>query len=379
MDSNDMKNMLEPFKDGITGIQKSVSEQRQTQDKIISDFDEAQKAFKEWQATKDERDEKNQKALNDLLEKQNKIQLPGSANLGFSGQLKNALSENFEGIKQVRKGHGHAFELKAIMTEATHLTGGGVRSYLDPSIKPGTRGYNFRDLCDVVTTQTGLISLPRETGSTGSISRVGENVGKPQLDYTFTMVPYTADYIAGYVRISKQMLQDLPFLQSWLPRMLIRDFYKAENTQFYGDISAVATGNSTTSATVYAEKLIDWIANLGGAGFMPNGIVNTYALWASLLKTTSGAGGTYSIPGGTVIGTDGAVRVVGVPIYPTSWIATGKTIVGDWTYATIAVADPLKVEFFEQDQDNVIKNLITVRVEAREVLVVENTDAFIHA
>jgi len=71
--------------------------------------------------------------------------------------------------------------------------------------------------------------------------------------------------------------------------------------------------------------------------------------------------------------------IAGIPVRPANWVATGKTLVGDWTQATIAVADTLKVEFFEQDQDNVIKNMITVRVEAREVLVVEQPSAFIFA
>jgi len=381
MEPNELKKDLQSIHDGIVNMQKSAEELKAEQDKIHEQYEATQKAYKEWQATKDERDEKNQKALDELIKKANSVPLNGGPNDdSFESKFKNALAENHDKIRSIRKGVSHAFEIKATMLESTHLTGtGAVRSYLAPVQKPGSAGYNFRDLARIVNTATGWITIPRETAKTGSISRVPENTAKPNVDYTVSMTDYKADYIAGYVRISKQMLQDLPFLQSWLPQLLIRDFYIAENTQFYGDLAAVATGSSTTSATVYAEKLIDWMANLGAAGFVPNGDVTTYANWASLLKTTSGAGNAYSLPGGVTIGADGAVRIVGVPVYPTSWIATGKTIVGDWDRATIAVADPLKVEFFEQDQDNVIKNLITVRVEAREVLVIENTDAFIVA
>jgi HK97 family phage major capsid protein len=378
MDTQNIDPELQPIYDGVKNIQKSAAELKAEQEKIEVDFENSQKAYKEWQATKDERDEKNQKALDELIKKANAVPLNGGSDASFESQLKIALAENHETIKKVRKGFAHDFQIKATMLESTNLTGtGAVRSYLAPVQKPGTAGYNFRDLARIVNTATGWITIPRETSKTGSISKTFEGNAKPNVDYTISMTDYKAEYIAGYVRISKQMLQDLPFLQSWLPQLLIRDFYIAENTQFYGDLTAVATGSNTTSATVYAEKLIDWMANLGAAGFVPNGDVTTYANWASLLKTTSGAGNAYSLPGGVTIGADGAVRIVGVPVFPTSWIATGKTIVGDWNRATIAVADPLKVEFFEQDQDNVIKNLITVRVEAREVLVIENTDAFI--
>jgi HK97 family phage major capsid protein len=379
MNLDELKKALGPLDEGLEEIKKSASEQRQTTEQIKADFDAADKAYKDWKQTKDDRDNANQKALDELIKKNGSSFVPEGTRQSFGWQLKEALTNNFESIKGVRKGHGHAFELKAIMTEATHLTGGGVRSYLEPSIKPGQAGFNFRDLCDVVTTQTGLISLPRETASTGSISRVGENVTKPNLDYTFTMTNYTADYIAGYVRISKQMLQDLPFLQSWLPRMLIRDFYKAENNQFYLDLDAVDTGVAGAAGANYAEFVINTIASLGGAGYMPNGVVGTYAKWAELMLVKGGAGSGYGAPGVIVTDPQGASRIAGIPYYPTAWVPAGKTIVGDWTYATIAVCDPLKVEFFEQDQDNVIKNLITVRVEAREVLVVEQTDAFVVA
>jgi HK97 family phage major capsid protein len=193
------------------------------------------------------------------------------------------------------------------------------------------------------------------------------------------MVNYTADYIAGFAKISKQMMQDLPFLQTWLPRMLIRDFTTAENGQFYTDLTTAATGSTTTSASIYAEKLIDWIATLGSSGYVVNAIVGTFAEWASLMKTISSSGTSYSVPGGMVIDASGAARIAGIPFYPCAWVATGKTVVGDWSRATIAVADPLKVEFFEQDDVNVQKNLVTVRVEAREVLVIEQPAAFIYA
>jgi hypothetical protein len=139
----------------------------------------------------------------------------------------------------------------------------------------------------------------------------------------------------------------------------------------------VASGSTTTAATVYAEKLIDYVANLGAGNFAANGIVITFAEWATLLKTTAGTG--YGVPGGITISPNGTVMIAGIPVRPANWVATGKTLVGDWTQAAIAVADTLKVEFFEQDQDNVIKNMVTVRVEARECLVIEQPSAFVFA
>jgi HK97 family phage major capsid protein len=335
--------------------------------------------WEDWREEKDKRDDLNQKALDALIKKAQAVPM-GEYDNSFGSQLKIALAENHNAIRTIRKGNSHGFEVKAAtMTEGTHLTGtGAVRSYLEPAIKP-TTGYNFRDIASIVNTSTGLITLPREISSSGSISKTPENTNKPQLDYTFAMVDFKADYIPGYARISKQMLQDLPYLQTWLPRMLIRDFYKAENNQFYLDLASVATGVAGAAGSNYGEFLINSLASLGTAGFVPNAILGTYAKWAELLLIKGSAGSGYGAPGVIVTDPNGTIRIAGIPYYPVPWLPTNKTVIGDFTQLAIAVADPLKVEFFEQDQDNVIKNLITVRVEAREVLVVELTDAFIVA
>src|SRR3954465_8921296 len=197
---SDIKEALEP-------IQKSIERSESRQLKIIADHEESQKTLKEWQATKDDRDEKNQKALDELIKKANAVPLNGGSDASFESQLKIALAENHETIKKVRKGFAHDFQIKATMLESTNLTGtGAVRSYLAPVQKPGTAGYNFRDLARIVNTATGWITIPRETSKTGSISKTFEGNAKPNVDYTISMTDYKAEYIAGYVRISKQML-----------------------------------------------------------------------------------------------------------------------------------------------------------------------------
>jgi HK97 family phage major capsid protein len=371
---------LQPIYDGIKDMQEQQEAVKTAQEQINKEFEESKTAFEQWRADKDDRDKKNQQAIDELLRRSNGRYVPDELKNCFDVQLKLKLSEQFEAIKGVRIGHGHSFDFKADMNTTNSITGSLARQQLAPSILPN-QIFNFRDLVDIINTSTGLIVLPRETTPTGSASRVPETAtatSKPQIEPKFTMVNYTADYIAGYTRVSKQMLQDLQFLQSYLPRILLREFYKAENTQFYTDLTAVASGSTTTSATIYAEKLIDYIANLGVGNFAANAIVGTFAEWASLMKTISASGTSYSLPGGMTISPNGTTAIAGIPFRPANWVATGKTITGDWTQAMIAVADSVKVEFFEQDQDNVIKNLITVRVEAREVLVIEQPGAFVY-
>ena len=297
----------------------------------------------------------------------------------FSSAFGELIAKNFDSIREVSLGNKVKLNLKAVgtMTVSNNLTGDAVRTYQPGVAMVPNRKINFRDLIPAVASATGIYTLYRETGAEGSIS-VQSTPGdaKTQIDYDLTAVTYTARYIAGFARIDKSMLQDLPFLQSALPQMLLRDFYKAEDAKFYADLSGTCTGSTTTSATVDAEQIIDYIANLESNDFSVNGIVVNPKQWARLVTTKPA---DYSVPGGFTIDANGNIAIAGIPVYKSSFIADDKVLVGDWNMAKRVVVDDLKVEFFEQDSDNVQKNLVTCRIEAREVLAIDRLDAFVFA
>jgi HK97 family phage major capsid protein len=297
----------------------------------------------------------------------------------FGTAFAEAVKENFDSIRKVNKATRHELELKTVgdMTAAANLTGSSVATYSpNQGILPAQK-VNFRNLVPSIQSETGTWKLYRESGTEGSISlQSTPGVAKTQIDYDFTEATYTADFMAGFARISRQMLQDLPFLQSALPQMLLRDFYKAENAAFYQALSSVATGVTTTSGANAVEKIIDYIARLLDANFAPSAITVNSLLWGSILKTKPS---DYSIPGGVTIDQAGNIRILGLPLIPASWMPANKVLVGEWDLAKRVEASGLSVQFFEQDGTNVTKNQITVRVECREVLAVERLDAFTFA
>ena len=179
-----------------------------------------------------------------------------------------------------------------------------------------------------------------------------------------------------FVRVAKQMLQDLPFLQSFIANELIEDYRRTESDQFIQQLEGSATGSASTGASVYAEKIVDWIGNLLANDYEPTAIVTTAANWVSLLKTKPN---DYSIPGGVAIDDRGNITVCGVPVLVSNNITTGKTLIGDFTKAAIIQAEGLSVNFYEQDSDNVQRNLVTAKVEARVALAVLRPDAFVYA
>ncbi|WP_395045939.1 phage major capsid protein [Flavobacterium sp.] len=292
----------------------------------------------------------------------------------YDAVMQNALKDNFDSVSKVTKGKSTSLEIKAVgnMTIATNLTGSAVATVQDGvSIVPSQK-INFTDLVPTVNSATGIYVIYRETGAEGSISTQTEGASKSQQDYDLTAVTFNAAYLSGFTRYSKQMAQDLPFLQSFLPMALRRDYFKAENLQFYTALAAAATA-STTAKTVDVEQLVDDMGSLEAIDYDVTGIVLNPKDWANIAITKPN---DYSLPG-IVTFVNGKLAINGVPVYKASWVPVDKYLMGDWAYAKKIAVDGLAVEFFEQDADNVTKNLITARIEQRVVLGIDRPNAFI--
>ena len=287
----------------------------------------------------------------------------------IKSEIGSAIEKGWNDIKTAARGNGKGFsyemDLKAVgvMTIGNNLTGSVYTSYVD---NPFLRSYvnpHLRSVFNIIPVSTGSVSFPRGNSPVGegSFGKQTEGNGKPQVDYDVTVVNTALSFIAGYAKVSRQMIDDLPFLQAYLQSSLIEDFQKAEDTYYLNAIASSATAGSSSGANT-AEKFIDYVAQLGALNWTPNLSLTTHAGWASLLKTKPA---DYSVPGGVVIDNNGNVRIVGVPVIPHSLVTSGKIYVMDTSKFAIAQQSGLAVRSTEFDQDDFIKNLITFRCEAR--------------
>jgi len=326
--------------------------------------------------------DKNQQVIDKFVADGSKKKLTEKKTFGdvFTEEIGNAFESKQAEFEAFRKDRNAKLiiELKTVgnMLLSSNLSGDGVASYNQRQGLVPSQKVNFRDLIPVTQSPTGLYVTYRETGTEGSISAQTEGSGKTQIDYDLTEVKVVSDYIAGYARFSKQMMYQLPFLQGTLQRMLLRDFYKAENAAFFTAVSGGATGSTTMSATVDAEQLIELIANQMKANFNASYILVNPSEWARLLATKPS---DYSIPGGTVIDANGNIRIAGVPVIAVPWVTDDKALIIDNEYIERVETESLRVEFSYEDADNFTKNLVTARVECFEDINLLRTDAHIYA
>ena len=287
----------------------------------------------------------------------------------IKNEIGNAIEKGWNDIKSAARGNGKGFnfelDTKAVgtMTLGVNLTGNSYVSYVDNSYMRSFVNPHLRSVFNIIPVSTGSVSFPR--GNTpvgeGSFGKQTEGSDKSQVDYDVTVVNTALSFIAGYAKVSRQMIDDLPFLQAYLSQSLIEDFQKAEDTYYLNAIASSATAGSSSGANT-AEKFIDYVAQLGALNWTPNLSLITHAGWANLLKTKPS---DYSLPGGMVIDNNGNVRIVGVPVIPHSLVTASKIYVMDTSKFAIAQQSGLAVRSTEFDQDDFIKNLITFRAEAR--------------
>ena len=320
---------------------------------------------------------KKGETLGELSEKVNKVLAEGNrlkSNIEDSArrdmsrqdlmieQLKGIISENFDKIKSETP-----FQSKdaGVMTLGNNLTGTSQVSYVPNSnMRPIQSNPRLYELFRIIPTATGNVTFPRATSGVGegSFGAQTEGSAKVQVDYDVTQVNVSVPFIAGYAKVSRQMLQDLPFLQAYLSQSLIEDWNKAVNIRFLNSIASGSTALST-SETVNATKMIDAIAQHAALGLgNANLILTTHASWARLLKTKPS---DYSVPGGTIIAPDGSVRLAGIPVVAHSQVTSGKFYAMNTDAFAIAQASGLQVRSTETDQDDFVKNLVTYRAEAR--------------
>jgi HK97 family phage major capsid protein len=282
----------------------------------------------------------------------------------MKGALVDMVTENFDAISNMKP--FTAQKVVGTMTLGNNLTGTSQISYVENPILRTFFNPHLYDVFRIIPTATGNVTFPRGNAAIGegSFGTQTEGNAKAQVDYDVTMVNTALNFIAGYARVSRQMLQDLPFLQAYLSTSLLEDWNRTVNNSFMATITASATAGST-SATPVAERVVDYIAQHLALGLgQPNLILTTHAVWASILKTVP-SNGSYSVPGGVIIGPSGETRIVGIPLVPHSQIPTGKIYVMNTAAFAIAQASGLAVRSTEFNEDDFIKNLVTYRCEAR--------------
>jgi HK97 family phage major capsid protein len=254
------------------------------------------------------------------------------------------------------------------MTLSANLTGDPVATYNQRQAIVPSQLVNFRDYVPTIQSPTGLYVTYREaTGNNNNIAAQLEGSLKQENNYSLTEVKTVNNFIAGFSKFSRQMLANLPFMTQTLPRLLTRDFFKAENASFFSTVSGAATGTTTNSATTNIGDIAQLIGNHRGQDFSTSVIFVSNPQWSTLLNESL-TSGYYMGAGALTIGANGTLSLAGVPIIGVNWIPTNRALLLDANFIERIEVNGLNIELSYEDQNNFVTNMVTARVECYEAI-----------
>lgn len=341
-----------------------------------------------------------QKQLNAIDTKTNRIvggQMSEVATLG--SELHKAIKSH-EGFKAFQSRQSKAFQLDMAgvsmfakagdMTTGNSFTGEVIPATRVPGIVfDPDRAQHVRDFISQATTDSDRVYYVRESAFEDNTNTRGESSTKPQSDFELEQKEAPVRKIANYVRMSTEMLNDTPGMVSYLTARLPKKLRIKEDQQIlYGNGTAPNLEGITVLASAYIDTLADAdvnrfdvlvsaISQVRQDEYLANAIMINPADWYAMLLTKDGEGG-YVFPESARFG-GVAPRIAGVPIIANTAITSGDFLVGDFALG-VQLFDRLQssIRFFEQDQDNAIKNLVTVVAEERLALPVYRPTAFVY-
>lgn len=315
--------------------------------------------------------------------------------VGFKNAVAKALKESYDSIKNIKELKGSKLiELKDITYDGNFPGFEDWRTeFRNDTVMIDRDMFHMRDIISVGSTSKDTIKYPKEGVKTGDGpapwargTTIANTTAKPSFEPNFTVETATIEWIAGIMRLPVEMLDDLPFLTSYLQTFARLELLVAEDDQ-------ILNGNGTSpqlngiipnavsydgSRTILLEQIVD--ANLRQLGVLNTSgtdvILNPSQVVDIILNKASGSG-EYDTPNGIVGYVNGQLQIGGLAVRKTNMITDGEFLIGNFNHAQIAQRLAPQLRFFEQDQDNVIKNLITVRIEERLALLILK-DSFIH-
>ena len=293
----------------------------------------------------------------------------------------------------------------AVDVKATLTGAGGGLGLLQPQYLPGITNVLFQRLTVADLIPSGQASgnsiiYMKESSVTNAAAAVAEGTAKPASDLNYTQTTETFKKIANYLKIVDEMMQDVPYVQSQVSGRLVYFVQQTEEAQLLSGSGAGAnmtgilnraglTAAQARGADTNADAIFKEITKIRSTAFVdPSAIVLNPTDW-QLLRLAKDSQGQY-YAGGPFTGAYGnssanfdrgnlaaGEMLWGLPVVVTTAITAGTGLVGAFnTCAQVFRKGGITVEMTNSDQDDFIKNLVTIRAEERLALAVYRAAGF---
>lgn len=378
----EQKKALETVKLTAEEAKQAAENAKKESGEIKTGIDE----LKAWQVKKDEADKANQEVINEYLKKSQGIKMKdGEDNGSPLGDLLIKALESKERQAELKafsekKKTELVIDLKEVgdMTFASSFNTANVSvaSQRSGIIALPNRKMHVRQLVPTGTMDGSTFVYLKEVTGEGAPAAWAEGSGaKSQFDLNLVEADAKSEYIAGWLRMSRKLLDDVKGMASYLNMRLPELLLKSEDAQLIAgngtspNLSGITNaGNfvaADTTEAVAIDRLIDSISQLEELDRDANGIFVRPKFYGTLFKNKAAGSGEYDLPSNVTF-SNGTLYVGGVPVFASTAAADNQFIVGDWKAgAQLLVREAPSIVFAYEDGTNIRENKVTVRIEER--------------
>jgi HK97 family phage major capsid protein len=314
----------------------------------------------------------------------------GEADDGAQEKQARTLGDHF--VNAVKKAGAHAkrfsvaaSEFKAATDTQTSPT--GISQYatdLDHNVVTAPRtALVIRDLFGAETISGNSLTYLIEGAVEGAPAVTAEGAEKPQMHFA-DPTPETVSLakIACRIKESDEYISDYPFLASAINGRLLYQLGLVEQNKLVTDLtgtSGIQTDSSTWGAATKAEELADLVFTAmmdvqEASGFAADAIVMAPATWQTLRLGKDAEARYY---GGGYFADGQGKQLWGLPVVVTTAVTASQIIVGAFkACGSVVQKGGVSVEATNSNEDDFVKNLMTIRAEERLALAVRRPAGF---
>jgi HK97 family phage major capsid protein len=243
------------------------------------------------------------------------------------------------------------------------------------------------------TTGSNILYFSKEAGFTNNAAGTAEGASKPESALTFEEASEAIKTVAHFIKVSKQAMADSTFLASYIDKRMVHGINNAIEVQVItGDGTGqnlqgfTAASNSTAVLVGSATNFFDYTNQLKYAVIAADYNADVYYInpsdWQAAEVLKNGTGDD------RYIGADGAMSYINGGLQPMLWglpvvlsnNVPAETVICMARDASMFVdRESTVIQMFEQDGDNVTKNLLTIRAEARVAQLIFRAEAIVTA
>lgn len=313
----------------------------------------------------------------------------------FNEILGETIKDNADKIQNFKSGMPEQrFQMKAVgdMSIGANFPTSGtfsvdVRNQLIP--QPFNRVW-LGDVLPQGTSNGTSILYPKENGGEGGAALWTDHTAdKAQMDFDLTGQNAYFKWIAGFVIIEREMLDDIPFLQSYLQNKMLISLKIAENNFILngstdsnpvdGFLDVATAYDGTFSADV--DKIVDaaWgqLVESTFDFYNPTNLILTPRSSVRIGLNKASGSGEYNLPEpSATVGAQGLLNLTGLQTVRTTEIGAGNFIVFDRAATMFIKKMQPELRMFE-DATLAKRNKIMFRVEERATLAIFNNNAIV--